>query len=88
MPSMPPAPGLFSTITCWPRPTVSRCAMKRAMKSEPPPGANGDDDAHRFRRVLLGLGGEADRKKQGTKQPTHNHFLSSNLGDNRALPEF
>src|SRR4051812_1418636 len=41
MPSMPPAPGLFSTITWEPRPSVRRWAMKRAMKSEPPPGANG-----------------------------------------------
>src|SRR5258706_149137 len=41
MPSTPPAPGLFSTITCEPSDSVSRCAMKRAMKSEPPPGAKG-----------------------------------------------
>jgi len=41
MPSSPPAPGRFSTITCEPSASLSRCAVKRAMKSEPPPGANG-----------------------------------------------
>jgi hypothetical protein len=41
MPMTPPAPGLFSTMTWVPMVAVSFCAIKRPMKSEPPPGANG-----------------------------------------------
>src|SRR5438105_9689811 len=36
---VPPAPGLFSTMNCCPSATMSRGAMKRAMRSLPPPGA-------------------------------------------------
>src|SRR5689334_502000 len=50
MPRSPPAPGRFSTITCEPIDSVSRCAMKRAMKSEPPPGAKGT-------RIWIGFAG-------------------------------
>ncbi len=38
---MPDAPGLFSTITCWPRIALlalSRSAMTRATTSVSPPG--------------------------------------------------
>src|SRR5207237_5165799 len=41
MPSRPPGPGRFSTMTCEPTPSRSLCAEKREMESEPPPGANG-----------------------------------------------
>src|SRR5207302_5112735 len=41
MPRSPPAPGRFSTMTGELSASLSRCAVKRAMKSEPPPGANG-----------------------------------------------
>jgi hypothetical protein len=41
VPIVLPAPARFSTTNCWPRLAESRCAMKRAMKSVPPPGANG-----------------------------------------------
>src|SRR6266571_2093487 len=36
---LPPAPGLFSTMNCWPSVVLSRCATRRAVKSKPPPGA-------------------------------------------------
>src|SRR5450432_3384934 len=36
---LPPAPALFSTTTDWPRFSLSFCAMIRAAKSAPPPGA-------------------------------------------------
>src|SRR5262245_31272197 len=36
---LPPAPALFSTITAWPRFSLSFCAMIRAAVSVPPPAA-------------------------------------------------
>src|SRR5262245_19576594 len=38
---LPPAPGLFSTTTCWPHISDSRAPRMRAMPSMPPPGVNG-----------------------------------------------
>src|SRR5215468_4037686 len=39
---MPPAPGLLSTITCWPSFSVRCSAMSRAVMSDTPaPAANG-----------------------------------------------
>src|SRR3979411_447690 len=35
------APGLFSTITCWPQASVRRCASTRPSASVTPPGAAG-----------------------------------------------
>ena len=35
------APGLFSTITCWPQASVKRCASVRPSASVTPPGAAG-----------------------------------------------
>src|SRR5262245_22665244 len=52
MPSRPPAPGRFSTTTCALKETDSRWAAKRAMKSEPPPGAKGT-------MMCTGLAGQA-----------------------------
>jgi len=40
-PMRPPAPGLLSTTTGWPSAWPNRSAMKRAMKSLPPPGVKG-----------------------------------------------
>ena len=37
---LPEAPSLFSTTTGWPQRSVNFCAMRRAMMSVPPPGAN------------------------------------------------
>ena len=75
MPSTPPAPGLFSTITCEPSDSVSRCAMKRAMKSEPPPGANGTMMRTGLDGILLREGRQ--RGKQAEKQRgEHSHGTS------------
>src|SRR5215468_8022376 len=41
MPIIPPAPGLFSTMTCCPSVVASRCATKRPITSVGPPGENG-----------------------------------------------
>jgi len=41
MPMLPEAPALLSITTCWPRRSPSFGAMRRATKSEAPPGANG-----------------------------------------------
>ena len=41
VPSVPPAPGRFSTTTGWPSLSLSTLEATRAMKSEPPPGAKG-----------------------------------------------
>src|SRR5262245_49221932 len=38
---LPPAPGLFSTTTCWPHISASRAPRMRPMASMPPPGVNG-----------------------------------------------
>src|SRR5262249_40520974 len=38
---LPPAPGLFSTTTCWPHISESRAPRMRPMASMPPPGVNG-----------------------------------------------
>ena len=35
------APGLFSTITCWPNDSASLAPISRPSASPPPPGANG-----------------------------------------------
>jgi hypothetical protein len=35
------APGLFSTITCWPQASLKRCARVRPSESVTPPGAAG-----------------------------------------------
>jgi len=40
-PSMPLAPGLFSTTTGWPSETRSFSARSRAIVSTPPPGEKG-----------------------------------------------
>ena len=45
-----PAPGRFSTITCWPRFDDMPCATRRAMVSIGPPGGNGTTS-------LIGLSG-------------------------------
>src|ERR1700752_4263744 len=37
-PIVPPAPGLFSTTTCWPRPALSLGARMREIVSAVPPG--------------------------------------------------
>src|SRR5512135_575098 len=78
MPSTPPAPGLFSTITCAPSVSVSRCAMNRAMKSEPPPGANGTT-------ILTGLAGYCCAVAGCASTPSRKHksaaifFMGRNL---------
>src|SRR5215471_11974321 len=36
---MPPAPPMFSTTTCWPSASLSRCPKMRAMVSTGPPAA-------------------------------------------------
>src|SRR5947207_2167873 len=38
---LPPAPGLFSTTTCWPHISDSLAPTTRPMVSTPPPGVNG-----------------------------------------------
>src|SRR5262245_26485034 len=38
---MPPAPPMFSTITCWPRSSLRRAAMMRPTVSIGPPAAYG-----------------------------------------------
>src|SRR5512145_1049109 len=38
VPTVPPAPGRLSTITCWPRVSVSFIAIARAVMSGCPPG--------------------------------------------------
>ena len=38
---MPPAPGMFSTTTCCPRPSLIFGAMVRVVMSATPPGPNG-----------------------------------------------
>src|SRR5262245_15145386 len=38
---LPPAPGLFSTTTCWPHISESRAPTMRPIPSMPPPGVNG-----------------------------------------------
>src|SRR5580700_5565194 len=38
---MPPAPPTFSTTTCWPRISLTRCAITRPSTSVGPPAANG-----------------------------------------------
>src|SRR2546430_216929 len=38
---LPPAPGLFSTTTCWPHISESRAPTMRPIESMPPPGVNG-----------------------------------------------
>src|SRR6476646_1690762 len=35
---LPPAPALFSTMTCWPHSSERRAAAMRAAESAPPPG--------------------------------------------------
>src|SRR5436309_15892513 len=40
-PIVAPAPGLFSTTTCWPRRLPSSCAITRIGPSTAPPGENG-----------------------------------------------
>src|SRR5947207_2290915 len=40
-PIMPPAPVIFSTITCWPAISDMRRAMMRAITSVPPPAPHG-----------------------------------------------
>jgi hypothetical protein len=41
LPTVPPAPGRFSTTTCWPIRSDSFCARMRPNVSELPPGACG-----------------------------------------------
>jgi hypothetical protein len=48
----PFAPPRFSTNTCWPRRSDSFCAATLAMKSVPPPAANGTT-------ILIGFDGQA-----------------------------
>src|SRR5262249_39912067 len=36
-----PPPGLFSTMTCWPRRSLSQAAISRAIRSVVPPAAKG-----------------------------------------------
>src|SRR5204863_8379616 len=50
MPSVPPAPGLFSTTNCWPLVSVSPCASARARMSLTPAGGHGTI-------ILTGLAG-------------------------------
>jgi N-acetylmuramic acid 6-phosphate (MurNAc-6-P) etherase len=38
---MPPAPPMFSTMTCWPKSSLTRAAMMRATVSTGPPAAYG-----------------------------------------------
>src|SRR5262249_41312082 len=38
---LPPAPGLFSTTTCWPHISERRAPTMRPIPSMPPPGVNG-----------------------------------------------
>ena len=40
-PTMPPAPGMLSTMTCWPSSSVIRGERMRATTSIGPPAANG-----------------------------------------------
>src|SRR6059058_279413 len=50
MPSVPPAPGLFSTTNCWPLVSVSACDSARARMSLTPAGGQGT-------MILTGLAG-------------------------------
>ena len=40
-PMLPPAPGLFSTVTGWPMDFASSRPIARAVMSTPPPGGKG-----------------------------------------------
>src|SRR2546421_8625548 len=40
-PTVPPAPGRLSTITCWPHIRLKRSVIRRAMMSGEPPAGNG-----------------------------------------------
>ncbi len=51
LPTVVPAPGLFSTMTDRPSLSLSFCAAVRAMMSVAPPGANGFSVAYRRRRI-------------------------------------
>ncbi len=41
LPTDPPAPGRFSTVTDWPHASVNFCPLRRARMSVEPPGVNG-----------------------------------------------
>ena len=45
MPVLPPAPGMFSTTTCWPQVSDSFCATTRAITSVGPPARERHDHA-------------------------------------------
>src|SRR6185369_207548 len=58
-----PAPGRFSTTTCWPTLSVMNLPASRAMVSIGPPGGNGTI-------ILIGLSGEAGaRARVATPAP-------------------
>src|SRR6185295_2583442 len=59
---LPPAPGLLSTMNCWPRTSVIFKATKRAIVSAPPPGVNG-------MRMRTGLFGQVDCAIAGEAMP-------------------
>src|ERR1700716_575804 len=54
---LPPAPGLFSTPTCWPHISESRAPTMRPIPSMPPPGVNGTTSL--TMRVGHACGGDA-----------------------------
>ena len=75
---MPPGPGMFSIITCWPNLSVSLAAMMREVTSATPPAPNG-------RMSLIGFSGHfacawpsgasATIKAAGSASSANNAFL-------------
>ena len=67
---LPPAPGLFSTTTCWPHISDSRAPTMRPMPSMPPPGVNGTTSLTKRvgqslrRRTLRAGHGAAERGRE------------------------
>src|SRR5687767_3460289 len=68
---MPPAPGMFSTTTCCPRPSLILGARVRVVMSAMPPGPNG----RTIRTGLLGYPWAATRP--GNSMHAKSHFFIS-----------
>ena len=74
VPMRPPAPGLFSTMTVWPRESFSLSAMSRATTSEPPPAGYGTT-------ILMGpliscARGHPRPEQADNRSDDHNHAQS------------
>src|SRR5258706_144759 len=65
---LPPAPGLFSTTTCWPHISESRALRMRPMPPMPPPGENGTT------RPTTQLGGCKERVPRRHVKSRHTRF--------------